>query len=60
MNRSKITIEVVASKVALPQGRIQGGAIEAIVPPKTCKSNFIHHDFEQFGKHHSRYKAILP
>jgi len=29
------------------------------VPPKTCKINFIHHDFVQFGKQHSRYKAIL-
>jgi len=29
-------------------------------PPKTYESNFIHHDFEQFGKQHSRYKAILP
>jgi len=27
--------------------------------PKTCKSYFIHHDFVQFGKQHSRYKAIL-
>jgi len=25
-----------------PRGRI--------APPKTCESNFIHHDFEQFGK----------
>jgi len=36
------------------------GSIGAIAPPKTCKSDFIHHDFEQFGKHHSRCKAILP
>ena len=28
-------------------------------PPKTYKSNFIQHDFVQFGKHHSRYKDIL-
>jgi len=27
--------------------------------PKTCKSNFINHDFVQFGKQHSHYKAIL-
>jgi len=26
----------------------------------TYESNFIHHDFVQFGKQHSRYKAILP
>ena len=29
-------------------------------PPKTYESNFIHHDFAQFEKQHSRYKAILP
>jgi len=29
-------------------------------PPKTYESNFFHHDFVQFGKQHSRYKAILP
>jgi len=28
-------------------------------PSKTYESNFIHHDFLQFGKPHSRYKAIL-
>jgi len=28
-------------------------------PPKTSENNFIHHDFLQFGKQHSRYKAIL-
>jgi len=28
--------------------------------PKTYGSNFIHHDFVQFGKRHSRYKVILP
>jgi len=29
------------------------------LPPKTYDSNLIHHDFEQFGKQHSRYEAIL-
>ena len=29
-------------------------------PPKTYKSNFFPHDFVQFGKQHSRYRAILP
>jgi len=29
-------------------------------PPKTCECNFIHHHFEQFGRQHSRYQAILP
>jgi len=37
------------------QGRIQG----EIVPPKTCESNFIHHNVLQSGKQHSRYKAKL-
>jgi len=27
--------------------------------PKNYKSNFIHNDFLQFGKQHSRYKANL-
>jgi len=36
------------------------GAIGAIAPLKTYESNFIHHDFAQFRKEHSRYKAILP
>jgi len=34
----------------------RGGAIS---PPKSCESNFIHNDLVQFGKQHSRYKAIL-
>ena len=28
-------------------------------PLKTGESNLIHHDFVQFGKQHSRYKAIV-
>jgi len=36
------------------------GAIGAIGPPKTYESNFIHHDFVQFGKQHSRCKTIFP
>jgi len=27
-------------------------------PPKTYESNLFHQDFVQFGKQHSRYKAI--
>jgi len=38
------------------QGRIQGGRSA----PKTYESYFFRHDFVQFGKQHSRYKAILP
>ena len=41
-----------------PKGESRG-AIEAIVPPKTWESNFIHHYFVQLKKQHSRYKAIL-
>jgi len=35
-------------------------AIGAIAPPKTYESNFIHHDFVQFGKQHSRFQTIFP
>ena len=35
-------------------------AIGAIAPPKTYESNFILHDFVQFGKQNSQFKAILP
>jgi len=41
------------------QVRIQGGAIGAIAPPENYESNFIHHDFVQFRKQHSRFKASL-
>ena len=37
------------------QGRIQGGTIGAIAPPKTYESSFIHHDFVHFGKQYSWY-----
>jgi len=36
------------------------GFKEGRSPPKTCESNFVHHDFIQFGKQHLRYKAIFP
>jgi len=42
------------------KGRIQGRAIGAIFPPKNYGSNFIHHDFVQFRKQHTRCKTILP
>jgi len=29
-------------------------------PPKTYKSKYIHHDFVEFAKQQSRFKAILP
>ena len=32
----------------------------AIAHAKTYENNFIHHDFAQFGKQHTRYQAILP
>jgi len=34
--------------------------IGVVASPETYESNFIHHDFVQFGKQHSRYKVILP
>jgi len=39
-------------------GVSKGGGGDRL-PPKTYRSNFFHHDFVQFGKQHSRYKAIL-
>jgi len=38
-------------------GRSMDWTLEA--PPKTYKSNSFHYDFVQFGKHHSRCKAIF-
>jgi len=35
------------------------GSKGTIVPHKTYESNFIHRNFVQIGKQHSRYKAIL-
>ena len=39
---------------------LMSGSLRADRPHKTYESNFMHHDFAQFGKQHSRYKAILP
>jgi len=36
------------------------GGIGVISPTKFYKSNFFHHNLVQFGKQHSRYKAICP
>jgi len=47
----------VALLTNLAQGWIQRGAI---APLKMYGSNFFHHDFKQFGKQQSQYKAILP
>jgi len=38
---------------------VNPGGGRAIVPRKTYESNIFHHDFVQFGKQHSRYKAHL-
>jgi len=46
------------ARSASTRGGSRGG-IGAIAPPKTYESNFIHNDFAQFRKKHSRYKAIL-
>jgi len=37
-----------------------GGWLGWSTHPKTYESNFIRHDFVQFGKQHSRFKAIFP
>jgi len=39
---------------------VRGGFRGAIVPPKTHKITLLTMIFIQFGKYHSRYKAILP
>jgi len=44
-------INVISNRVGSGEG--------AIAPAKTYESNFFHHGFVQFGKQHSRYKAIL-
>ena len=43
----------------LVSGADPGGSDWGDRPPKTYESNFIHHNFVQFEKQHSRYKAIL-
>ena len=48
--------------VRSPRNRSRGGSRvgnwgDSPPPPKTYESNFIHHDFVQFRKRHSRYKA---
>jgi len=48
---------LIALHYILEQGRIQGEAIGAIVPPKTYESNFFHHNIVQARKQHSRHKA---
>jgi len=51
-------LELLVKKSCMNQGRIQGGDWDDRAP-KTIESDYIHHDFVQFGKQHSRYKAIL-
>ena len=55
---SAFNIEIQQLKWPFLAGRIQGDDW-GDRPPKTYKSNFIHHDFVQFGKQDSRYEAIL-
>jgi len=40
-------------------GAVKEGGDWGDGPPKTYESNFFRHDFVQFGKQHSRCKAIL-
>ena len=44
----------------LHHGRFQIGSIGVIASSETYESSFTVHDFVQFGKQHSRCKAILP
>jgi len=55
-----VLIVVLDQIFTLQQGRIQRGRLERSLIPQTYESNFIHHDFVQFGKQHWRSKAILP
>jgi len=40
-------------------GADPGWGIGAIAPPKNYENNFIHHNFVQHEKKHSRYAAIV-
>jgi len=42
------------------RGKSRGGRMGRSTYLKTHESHFIHDDFVQIGKQHSRYKAILP
>jgi len=48
------------SGFSVQSGAIQRGAMGAVALPTTYESNFIHHDFVQFGKQNSQYKANFP
>ena len=50
-------MQKICTRIYLETGADPGPG--AIVPHKTYESNFIHHNFVQFGKQHSPYKAIL-
>jgi len=51
-----------ATHIGYRQAQIDAGADPggAIAPPKIYERIVFHHDFVQFGKQHSRYKAVLP
>jgi len=46
-------------KISLHETGVDPGGDWDDRPPKTIERNYIHHDFVQFGKQHSRHKAIL-
>jgi len=48
------------SLLSIREGSLVTNLLTGRSPPKTCESNFIHHNFLQSGKQHSRCKAILP
>ena len=62
MDSSKIFLDIsktLAFIISEIQSQNRGGCRRDDRPHKTYESNFIHHDSVEFGKQHSRYKAIL-
>jgi len=49
---SELRIAKTAPNTSSEQGRIKGGGDWGNAPPESSESNFIHHDFLQFGKQH--------
>jgi len=57
--RSSLRVTCVVSGAQFRSEMDPRWAIGAIAPPKTYENNFFHHEFVQFGKHHSLHKATL-
>ena len=54
----RVQVEHESFAVSFKSGVDPGGRLGRS-PPKTYESNCFHHNFVQFGKQHSRFKAIL-